>query len=136
MRDASATLRVLVVEDDRTNRECLGLLLRMWGHEVRLTGDGSDALETSQSFRPQVVLLDIGLPGLDGWEVARQLRQQEGVSPVLLVAMTGYARDEDRRRACEAGFDLHLAKPVDPARLKALLASGPVGQERACLLPV
>jgi CheY-like chemotaxis protein len=128
--------RVLVVEDDRTNQECLGLLLKMWGYEVRLVGDGPSALETSQSFRPQMVLLDIELPGLDGWEVARRLRQQEGLSPLLLVAMTGHARDEDRRRAREVGFDVHLAKPVDPAQLKALLANEQVHWASACLLAV
>jgi CheY-like chemotaxis protein len=127
---------VLVVEDDRTNQECLGLLLMLWGYEVRLACDGPSALEASQSFGPQVVLLDIGLPGLDGWEVARRLCRQEGPGPLLLVALTGYARDEDGRRAREAGFDVHLVKPVDPARLKALLANGPVSRESTCLLPL
>jgi CheY-like chemotaxis protein len=121
-------LRVLVVDDHEDTRETLALLLRMWGHEVRLAHDGPSALEASRDFRPQVVLLDIALPRLNGWEVGRRLRQQEGIRPVLLVAVTGYAREQDQVRSREAGFDAHLPKPCDLEELQRLLAvAGGVG---------
>jgi two-component system CheB/CheR fusion protein len=113
--------RVLVVDDNRDAAESLGMLLRLWGHEVRTAHDGRSGLKAALSYRPQVVLLDIGLPGLDGYEVARRLREEFG-GAALLVAMTGYGREEDRRRAEEVGFDAHLTKPADPAALRSLLA--------------
>jgi CheY-like chemotaxis protein len=128
MRPFYPHLRVLVVDDHEDTRESLALLLSMWGHVVRLAHDGPSALETSRDFRPQVVLLDIGLPRLNGWEVGRRLRQQEGPRPVLLVAVTGHAREQDQARSREAGFDAHLPKPCDPEELQRLLAvAGGVG---------
>jgi CheY-like chemotaxis protein len=128
MRPFYPHLRVLVVDDHEDTRESLALLLSMWGHEVRLAHDGPSALEASRDFCPQVVLLDIGLPGVNGWEVGRRLRQQEGLGPVLLVAVTGYAREQDQARSSEAGFDAHLAKPCDLEELQRLLAvAGGVG---------
>ncbi|HYH44950.1 MAG TPA: ATP-binding protein, partial [Thermoanaerobaculia bacterium] len=114
-------LRVLVVDDNADAAETVALLLRMWGYEARTANDGAQAFEVAAELDPEVVLLDIGLPGLDGYEVARRLRAgaQGGAR---LVAMTGYGRDEDRRRALEAGFDEHLVKPVEPATLRAVLA--------------
>jgi len=103
MRHFYPHLRVLVVDDHEDNRESLALLLRMWGHEVRLAHDGPSALEVSREFCPQVVLLDIGLPDLNGWEVGRRLRQQEGIGPVLLIAVTGHAREQDQARSRAAG---------------------------------
>jgi CheY-like chemotaxis protein len=116
------TLRVLVVDDVEDNRESLGLLLQSWGHEVQLAHDGPSALTAFQSFRPHAVLLDIGLPGMDGWQVAQQMRQQGGPT-VLLVAVTGYGYEPDRTRSREAGIDVHLVKPAEPAEIRRLLAN-------------
>jgi CheY-like chemotaxis protein len=120
--DGVAASRVLVVEDNADAAESLALLVRLWGHEVRVARDGPSALELARSFRPEVVLCDLGLPGMDGYEVRRRLRQEAGPGGLTLVAVTGYGHDEDRRRSKEAGFGLHLVKPVDSTALKELLA--------------
>ncbi len=114
--------RVLVVDDNRDAAESLALMLRLDGHEVRVAHDGPAALEAASAFRPEVVLLDIGLPRMSGHEVAARLLRQPHAGRRLLVAMTGYGQDEDRRRSHEAGFDHHLVKPVDPQTLRDLLA--------------
>ncbi|HEX7378463.1 MAG TPA: response regulator [Pirellulales bacterium] len=114
--------RVLVVDDQPDAAKTLAALLAHLGHEVRIAHDGSAALETAADFRPQVVLLDIGLPGMDGHEVARQLRRRPELAGALLIALTGWGQDDDRRRSHAAGFDAHLVKPVDFAALQALLA--------------
>jgi two-component system CheB/CheR fusion protein len=93
-------------------------------HEVRTAYDGPAALEAAQSYRPEVAVVDLGLPRMDGCELARQLRGQPGWDAVLLIALTGSSRDEDRRRTREAGFDHHLVKPVEFADLQRLLAQG------------
>jgi two-component system CheB/CheR fusion protein len=116
--------RVLVVDDNVDAAESLVLLLRLRGHEVEVAFSGPMALETVAAFKPDVVLLDIGLPGLDGYQVARAIRRQEGGAKMILVALTGYGQEEDRRLALEAGFDHHLTKPVDPAVIYELLAAG------------
>ncbi|HEV7516539.1 MAG TPA: chemotaxis protein CheB [Thermoanaerobaculia bacterium] len=123
-RESAAGLgrRVLVVDDNVDTAESLVLLLRMRGHEVEVAFSGPMALEAVAGFAPEIVLLDIGLPGLDGYEVARRLRQQPGRAKVILVALTGYGQEEDRRLAREAGFDHYLTKPVDPAVIYELLA--------------
>jgi signal transduction histidine kinase len=113
--------RVLVVDDNTDSAESLDRLLGLQGHEVRTAHDGPTALRVAQMFGPEVVLLDIGLPQMDGYEVARQLREQIGLRQVVLVALTGYGQEEDRRKAAEAGFDAHLTKPADPAALHRLL---------------
>jgi CheY-like chemotaxis protein len=95
--------------------------LRALGHEVRSAHDGPSALEVSKSFTPDVVLLDIGLPRMDGYEVARRLRRISGRDNLVLVAMTGYGQEEDRRQAYEAGFDLHLTKPISFEAVETLL---------------
>jgi CheY-like chemotaxis protein len=100
-------------------------VLAAWGHEVRVASDGPSALELAASFRPEAVLLDIGLPGMDGYEVARRLRRQESIDGALLVALTGYGRPEDRNRAAEAGFNQHLVKPADPEVLAQMLGAWP-----------
>jgi two-component system OmpR family response regulator len=115
-------LRVLVVEDHADTADSLALLLTLFGHEVRVARDGPTALEMARAFPPDVVLLDIGLPGIDGWQVAERLRQQSGQKRPLLIAVTGYGQDADHRRSQEAGIDLHLLKPVDPDQLRRLLA--------------
>jgi CheY-like chemotaxis protein len=118
---ADPSLRVLVVDDCPDNRESSRLLLGLWGHDVREAADGPAALKAADAFRPEVVLLDLGLPRMDGCAVARQLRQMNHLGRPLLVAVTGYGRACDVARAHEAGFDLLLAKPVDPGRLRRLL---------------
>jgi CheY-like chemotaxis protein len=116
------SMRVLVVEDSVDAAEILGELLGVWGHEVRLAHDGASALSVAREFRPQVILLDIGLPDMDGYAVAHGLRDQ-GLAGNLLVALTGYGEAQDRARARQAGFDRHLTKPVDPDALQALFRS-------------
>jgi CheY-like chemotaxis protein len=116
-------LRVLVVEDNADMAESLELLLQISGHDVRTAHDGPTALEAADDFQPNVVLLDIGLPGLDGFEIAKRLRGLPVFQNVMLVAMTGYGQEADRRRSQEAGFNHHLLKPVDFRQVKHLLAA-------------
>jgi len=113
--------RVLVVEDNPDAADTLEDLLQAWGHATRTVRDGPRAAEAAREYQPDVVLLDLGLPGLDGYEVARRLRRLPELEGVLLVALTGYGDTEDERRAAEAGFDEHLVKPVDPADLRQIL---------------
>jgi two-component system CheB/CheR fusion protein len=115
-------VRVLVVEDNVDAAESLATLLRLWGHDVRVVHDGLDALDAARAYQPEVVLLDIGLPGLDGYQVAERLRDDVGLDHALLVAMTGYGQPEDRRRSREAGIHHHFVKPVEPFVLRNLLA--------------
>jgi CheY-like chemotaxis protein len=122
-RPAGPPRRVLIVDDNPDAAESAALLLGMLGHEVETAGDGPSALEAVRTFRPEVVLLDIGLPGMSGYDVARALRARPENRALSLVAVTGYGQDEDRRRSAEAGFDRHLVKPVDPTALARLLAS-------------
>jgi PAS domain S-box-containing protein len=116
-------LRVLVVDDNVDSAEMMGFLLKLDGHETRLAYDGAAALTAARAFQPQVILCDIGLPGMDGYEVARQLRAQPAFKHARLIALSGYGQYKDRRRAKEAGFDYHLTKPVEPDSLTALLDS-------------
>ena len=114
-------LRVLVADDNRDAADSMQRILALFGHEVQVAYDGSTALRLSEQFRPRVVLLDIGMPGTNGYEVARALRRSHGPR-VTLVAVTGWGQEADRRRSSEAGFDHHLTKPVDPNTLNHLLA--------------
>jgi PAS domain S-box-containing protein len=116
--------RVLVVDDNVDAAESLAMVLRVDGHEVRTVHDGQVALQAAHEFRPEVVLLDIGLPRISGYDVARQLRQHDDLKMALLVAVTGYGHEEDRRQAMQAGFDAHLTKPADTGALRQLLAFG------------
>jgi len=121
----SAGRRVLVVDDNRDSAETIAMLVELWGHDVRVVHDGPAALASvseSADWCPEVVLLDIGLPGIDGYEVARRLRQVPSLAGILMVAMTGYGQERDRQLSREAGFDHHLVKPVDPVKLQGLLA--------------
>ena len=124
-------VRVLVVEDNVDAAESLAALLRLWNHDVQVVHDGLAAIEAAREQRPEVVLLDIGLPGLDGYQVARRLREDLGLDHALLVAMTGYGQPEDRRRSREAGIQHHFVKPVEPDVLRSLLSAqaAPVGAE-------
>ncbi|HEV2847218.1 MAG TPA: ATP-binding protein [Thermoanaerobaculia bacterium] len=113
--------RVLVVDDNEDAAESLGVLLEMMGHEVRTAYNGLEAVAKTAEFVPDVVLLDIGLPGMNGYEAARRIRQQPSGGAMRLVALTGWGQEEDKRRSREAGFDLHVTKPLDPALLERLL---------------
>ncbi len=119
-RSESRPKRVLVVDDQPDAARSLARLLKSWGHEVHVAHDGPEALQAALAHGPEVVLLDLGLPGMDGHEVASQLRGHDGRGP-RIVALTGYGRDEDRRRSKEAGFVDHLVKPVDPDELRKSL---------------
>jgi len=113
--------RILVVDDNTDAVESLAFLLELEGHDVRTALDGPAALDLASEFRPQAVLLDIGLPGMDGYEVARRLRERPETREALIIAITGYGQQEDRALTKAAGFDHHLVKPVDPEELGALL---------------
>ncbi|HEX5269723.1 MAG TPA: response regulator [Gemmataceae bacterium] len=116
--------RVLVIEDSRDGAESLRMLLELCGHEVRVAYTGSAGVEAAKEFRPTVVLCDLGLPGgMDGYDVARALRQDPATAPARLIAVSGYGQPEDQAKSREAGFDLHLTKPVDPAALQGLLSA-------------
>jgi PAS domain S-box-containing protein len=117
-------LRVLVVDDNQDAADSLALLLQLAGQEVRVAYDGQAALALAPEFRPAMAFLDIGMPGMDGYEVGRRLRQLPGMEALVLVALTGWGQEEDRRRSKEAGFDHHLVKPAEADELNRLLAGG------------
>ena len=119
---AHRPLRILVVEDCPDTAETFTILLRMDGYQVRAASTGEAGLQAARAEPPDVVLLDIGLPLMDGYEVARHLREQAEGKPPFLVALTGNGQDEDRLRSREAGFDLHLLKPVNVERLRQVLS--------------
>jgi two-component system, OmpR family, response regulator len=119
----AAGKRVLVVEDNIDAAETMQLMLSISGYEARTAYDGAAALGLAREFRPSVVFLDIGLPGKDGYTIARELRGLPEMKSALLVALTGYGQDEDRKRAAEAGFDAFQVKPVEPTALEALLTA-------------
>jgi CheY-like chemotaxis protein len=124
-RAAVPSRRILVVDDNADQAGSMGMLLRLAGHEVRVAHDGPSALEVAGEFRPEVVLLDIGLPGINGYEVARRMRGELGMADALIVALSGYGGEDDRRKSAEAGFNAHLVKPADPGALQDLLAKMP-----------
>jgi len=114
--------RILVVDDNKDSATTLGMLLRLKGNDIRTALDGLEAVSVAERFLPELVLLDIGLPKLNGYDVARRIRQQPWSQDVILVALTGWGQDEDRRRSQEAGFNFHVVKPVDLTMLEELLA--------------
>jgi CheY-like chemotaxis protein len=114
--------RILVVDDNVDAADSMAELLRLTGQQVAVAYDGLSALNAAQANPWDIIFLDIGMPKMNGLEVARKLRQHPGLKNVLLVALTGWGQKEDRRRSQEAGFDLHLVKPVEPAMLQQLLA--------------
>jgi two-component system, sensor histidine kinase len=118
-----ASRRVLIVDDNRDSAESLGILLKLLGADVRVEYDGEAALRAVAAYRPAVVLLDIGMPGMDGHEVARQIRQQREFDDVTLIALTGWGQEEDRRDSRSAGFEYHLIKPADIGAIETLLSS-------------
>ncbi len=117
----SSRRRILIVDDNRDSADSLAMLLNMLGHEVRTAYDGEDGLHVAEQFSPDIILLDIGLPRLSGLETARRLRDDLGLRGTLLIAMTGYGQDEDKRRSQEAGFNAHLVKPVDFGELQRMV---------------
>lgn len=118
-------LKILLVEDHRETADITAHLLRRYGHEVDIARNGTAAMEALQAPLPDVVLLDIGLPGIDGWQIAKRVTDNwsgGNDKRPLLVAITGYGQEQDRVRSQQAGIDLHLTKPVDPRQLKSLLS--------------
>jgi CheY-like chemotaxis protein len=122
--------RILVVDDNRDAAECLSMLLEISGHATQMAHTGPEAIATAMEFHPDVVFLDIGLPGMDGYEVAQRLRDDPALSASTLIAVTGWGSDEDRRRAAEAGFDFHLTKPLESSAVQTLLARAGAGSNR------
>jgi CheY-like chemotaxis protein len=119
---SSVKYRILVVDDNADTAESLAMILRRMGNEIQTAHDGLEAVQAAATFRPEVVLLDIGLPKMNGYEAAKLIRDQSGNRKVAIIAMTGWGQKDDIRRALEAGFDHHLTKPVEPAALSRLLA--------------
>jgi CheY-like chemotaxis protein len=113
----------LIIEDNQDFREVLRMLLESWGHRVEEAADGGRGLQIFHASHPEIILVDLGLPDLDGYEFARVVRSSRGGDAIALVAITGYGQPHDRRRAQEAGFDAHLTKPVDPGELARVLLS-------------
>jgi signal transduction histidine kinase len=124
-RADAAALRVLVVDDNQDAADSLSVLLQLMGHVVRTAYDGLEAVAAAGAFAPDLVLLDIGLPKLNGYEAAQRIREQPGGRDVTLIAVTGWGQDDDKRLSREAGFNLHITKPLDPAILERLLVRSP-----------
>jgi CheY-like chemotaxis protein len=127
-RPADASCRILVIEDNADQAQTLAALLSLWGYEVKTANEGTEGISTAEEFKPDVVLVDLGLPGISGYEVARRLRKHPQLSDVCIVAQTGWGDTNDRRRTKEAGFDHHLLKPLDPEDLRAVIARKRSGQ--------
>jgi CheY-like chemotaxis protein len=120
--EGHTALRVLVVDDNHDGADTLGALLRLWGHDVRVAYDGIDGLQTARSYRPEVVLLDLALPRLDGYGLAERLHGSTELPQARLIAVTGLCGDRPQARCARAGFDHFLLKPVDPDQLHDLLS--------------
>src|SRR5262245_17788749 len=127
---ATAAMRVLVVDDNRDAAESLGMLLRLMGHETRTVFDGEEALALAADYRPNVVLLDIALPGMNGYQVAPALRATPGLEDTMIVALTGFGSEKDQKLTREAGIDRHLVKPVEIEALQMVLAAWSPGPGR------
>jgi CheY-like chemotaxis protein len=127
-RDAAECKRILVVDDNADAAESIAVLLRLEGHEVKTVGDAQQALECCQVFAPGAVVLDIGLPGMDGYELARRLRKLPGAKDALYIALTGYGQKEDRAAAAAAGFHHHFIKPADPRAIYAVISENLRGE--------
>jgi CheY-like chemotaxis protein len=121
--DARAPQRVLVVDDNADAADSLGMVLQVLGAEVRVVHGGQAALDQLDSYQPDIAFVDIGMPDIDGFEVARRVRARNGYNGLTLIALTGWGQQEDRRRSAEAGFDRHLVKPVGLEALKTVLES-------------
>jgi two-component system CheB/CheR fusion protein len=124
IKEKATPKRILVVDDNHDQAHTLGMLLKLMGHEVRLAHDGPSGLAEAREFAPEVALVDIGLPGMSGYEVARHIRQDEKLRHILLMAQTGWGQEEDRQRSREAGFDHHIVKPIDMQSLQEIIRQG------------
>lgn len=113
--------RILVADDNEDSAAAMAIILKLLGSEVRTANDGLEAIEIAENFRPEIILLDIGMPGKNGYDVCHYLRQQSWGGKVIIAVLTGWGQDEDKRRSEEAGFNHHLVKPVDPNDLEKLL---------------
>ena len=113
---------MLVVDDNEDGANSLAMLIEMSGHEIRIAHDGPEALDAARQFKPEVVFLDIGLPTMDGYEVARRMREQPSLAGAILVALTGWGSEDHKRQSKEAGFDFHLTKPVEVTAIEEILA--------------
>jgi CheY-like chemotaxis protein len=122
--------RVLIVDDNVDSAVSLAMLLQLHRHEVNVAYDGREALEAVRRHQPEIVFIDIGLPGMDGYEVTRRLHEEQGREKLILVALTGYGQEEARRKSQEAGFDAHMVKPVDLGELQTFLTRGGPRQHR------
>lgn len=122
VKPASQCFRILVVDDNHDSALSLAMMLSIMGHDTRTAHDGESAVATAESFLPEVVLLDIGLPKLNGYEVAQRIREQAWGKSMFLIAVTGWGQEEDRQRSSEVGLNVHMVKPVEPAALERLLA--------------
>lgn len=122
---APRRFRILVVDDNHDSALSMAMMLQIIGHDTRTAHDGESAVSTAESFLPEVVLLDIGLPKLNGYEVAQRIREKSWGQSMYLIAVTGWGQDEDRQRSSEVGLNLHMVKPVEPAALEKLLAALP-----------
>lgn len=125
-------LRVLIADDNRDAADTLAMLLSLEGYEVRTVYGGRAAISAAETFRPDVALLDIGMPEMDGYSAAKAIRQQRGGVDTYLIAITGWGQQEDKRRALEAGFAAHVTKPVDPNVLRDLLRGVLMSAAKAC----
>jgi len=120
--------RVLIADDNRDGAESLAMVMTVFGCEVKTAYDGASAVRTAESFKPEVIFLDLGMPGMDGFEAARRIRSLPGGSSIVLIALTGWGQERDRQRTAEAGFDAHLVKPVDPLSMRSFLDQLPVAR--------
>jgi CheY-like chemotaxis protein len=122
---APRRFKILVVDDNHDSALSMAMMLQIMGHDTRTAHDGESALSAAETFLPEVVLLDIGLPKLNGYEVAQRIREKDWGRSMFLIAVTGWGQDEDRQRSSEVGLNLHMVKPVEPAALEKLLATLP-----------
>jgi CheY-like chemotaxis protein len=127
MKTTPKRFRILVVDDNHDSALSLAMMLSIMGHETRTAHDGESAVASAESFLPDVVLLDIGLPKLNGYEVAQRIREQPWGASMFLIAVTGWGQEEDRQRSSEVGLNVHMVKPVEPSALEKLLAELPQG---------
>jgi CheY-like chemotaxis protein len=121
--ETAVSKRVLIADDNLDAAESLQLWLQLAGHDVQIAGNGVTALKVAEAFKPDVALLDLGMPGLSGFDVARRIRESPWGSRIVLVALTGWGQDEDRRQSAEAGFDHHVTKPIAPEAIESLIGS-------------
>ena len=119
----AARRKILVVDDNHDSALSLAMMLSIMGHDTRTAHDGESAVSTAETFLPDVVLLDIGLPKLNGYEVAQRIRETSWGASMYLIAVTGWGQDEDRQRSSEVGLNLHMVKPVEPSALEKVLAT-------------